>query len=246
MKNKALVVGIMVASTVVATTAMGGIKNSKHDLSRDSTGASFKAAADNTQQICVFCHTPHSANTGAGGTYYPLWNRSNISAAGFTLYSSINMHNPKNATGFTTDSVSLYCMSCHDGGALGGNRIHNNPIDALSGITMVTGKEALPNTGNKAYLGTNLSSTHPINFPVIKSGASYDLGTAGTASIKTSSITNALPLFKATHSAANTSPYNADGNLECASCHKVHDPTISPFLRTTMKGSLLCLGCHVK
>jgi len=45
--------------------------NTKHDLSAGSTGASIKSqspASGGTTEICVFCHTPHSASPDA-----PLW-----------------------------------------------------------------------------------------------------------------------------------------------------------------------------
>ena len=40
------------------------ILNSKHDLGG--------AIAGGTDEVCVFCHTPHGANTSASA---PLWNK---------------------------------------------------------------------------------------------------------------------------------------------------------------------------
>ena len=34
--------------------------------------------------------------------------------------------------------------------------------------------------------------------------------------------------------------------IECSSCHDVHDPDLSPFLRISNAGSALCLACHIK
>ncbi len=34
--------------------------------------------------------------------------------------------------------------------------------------------------------------------------------------------------------------------FECATCHSVHDDQHTMFLRTTIDGSKLCLGCHIK
>jgi predicted CXXCH cytochrome family protein len=36
------------------------------------------------------------------------------------------------------------------------------------------------------------------------------------------------------------------GKVECPTCHAVHDPTNTPFLRTANGGSTLCLKCHDK
>jgi predicted CXXCH cytochrome family protein len=35
-----------------------------------------------------------------------------------------------------------------------------------------------------------------------------------------------------------------DGQVECSSCHNVHDNTYGSFLADTMDGSTLCLDCH--
>ena len=36
------------------------------------------------------------------------------------------------------------------------------------------------------------------------------------------------------------------GMMQCSSCHSTHDPTNTPFLRTSNVGSALCLTCHIK
>ena len=232
------VVGLMAAATSVSALS---IKNTKHDLSSTSGGTQFKS--NNTTQICVFCHTPHnSVTSGAQGGSYPLWNRTNPAAGGFDLYSSGSMDNTYNtgapgyaSDGFTTDSVSLYCMSCHDGvTSLGA--VKNPPLDATAGITF----PASPGdkiTGD-ANLGTNsLMDDHPVNFGIVN-GKDPEIGTVTVNKINTGRLTNSLPLYKSVR--------NADATLECASCHAVHNNEEGMFLRTTMTGSLLCLGCHIK
>lgn len=37
-----------------------------------------------------------------------------------------------------------------------------------------------------------------------------------------------------------------EGKVECPSCHSVHDPTNTPFLRISNSGSAMCLTCHTK
>ena len=96
-----------------ASTAFGAsIVNSKHDLSNGSTvgDVAVNYNLGTSTQICIYCHAPHNANLSL-----PLWNRSNPAGAGFTLYSGVNMTNVSFKTGFTNDSTSLFCMSCHDG-----------------------------------------------------------------------------------------------------------------------------------
>ena len=226
---------LMVMAVAGAASALT-IKNSKHDLSSGST-ATVKG---NTNQICVYCHTPHNAAQNI-----PLWNRNNPAAGGFTLYSSVTMQNKPVKNGFTTDSISLFCMSCHDGATtLGGAAVHNNPVDQLGGITVaaVAGRVTAGGVLDPASiynLKPNLADDHPVNF-VVTSGADPNIGTVTGSTMKTAEVTNAFPLFKsARNGGSNTT-------LECGSCHAVHDNTDPPFLRTTMAGSKLCLGCHIK
>ena len=230
------VVSLMAAATTASALTIVG---TKHDLS-STGGTQFKST--NTSQICVFCHTPHNAvgNSGVQGSYYPLWNRNNPAGSGFKLYSSSGMQNSYltggqggASTGFTADSVSLYCMSCHDGNtALGA--VKNVPLDAPGGITpagtLITGSAMLNDSPN------SLMNDHPVNFN-LTNGADPAIGAVTTNTVGTASITKKLPLFKSAR--GNTS-------LECASCHAVHDNAEGMFLRTTMNGSLLCLGCHIK
>ena len=58
---------------VIGTMSLGvlpveaGIANTKHNLSPSSAAGNNKvAAAGGTDEICVFCHTPHGATPGVG------------------------------------------------------------------------------------------------------------------------------------------------------------------------------------
>ena len=232
--------GIMTA----ATAAFGAtIVGSKHDLS--STGLSgYKGTAANTSQICVYCHAPHNALLSL-----PLWNRSNPVGSGFTLYSGVGMQSRQFATGFTSDSTSLFCMSCHDG-VTSMNAVHNKGALINAGTA---GAPARPLTtsaggvlsGSAAF--TDLTKTHPINFPVpTVNNAQNDLWVGGNIPSMgggAATTTATFPLFKV---AAGSAARNTNRSLECGSCHAVHDSLNSPFLRYTMDGSKLCLGCHNK
>jgi len=234
------VVGLMAA----ASAAFGQtIVNSKHNLSVTGIGWAGKGAATDSSQICVYCHAPHAANVSL-----PLWNRSNPVGGGFTLYSGVNMQARQFATGFSSDSTSLFCMSCHDGntamdavfneGALVRNVGLGGAGDA--GLPLVAGTIGVGVTG----FGSDLSKTHPVNFPVPTVNNSQNdlwVGTGNAMGGGAGTLVSTFPLFNAT---------GRDGSagraLECGSCHAVHDATVSPFLRYTMSGSALCLGCHNK
>ncbi len=60
-----------------------------------------------TGEICVFCHTPQGSETKVAA---PLWNRTQSPTGEYKAYSSIG-----SATEAATGSVSIACLSCHDG-----------------------------------------------------------------------------------------------------------------------------------
>jgi predicted CXXCH cytochrome family protein len=233
--KKALSLLAAVALIAAASSAMAStISSTKHNLSASGTTA-YKGTGS---QICVYCHTPHNAYTTA-----PLWNRNagRVTAGSFLLYSGVNMSNVSYKTGFTSDSISLFCMSCHDGSVLGDTMIKNVPLGEPAGLGNTN---AIP-SNVKANLVASTSSTtgdlrttHPVNFPVAASTQGDLQGVTGGTTMGT---TGQFPLFKATRSGVATT-----NSLECSSCHSVHDNTNAPFLRTTNAGSALCLGCHNK
>lgn len=226
-------IAVMGAATYAA--AATGIKGSKHDLSFAAPGV------NQTDQICVFCHTPHNSVKPV-----PLWNRnaSANAATSFKLYTSSQtlQGTQAAANGFSADSISLFCMSCHDGSPLGGTMIGAEP-------TGVTNDLLAPNYGAQAAgtgiaagtmnFGTDLTKSHPVNLKYVPgAGAGQDAALRDTVTLR-------FPLFKAN---------GVNDYLECASCHAVHGKenavntgnNYPDFLRSTMKGSALCLGCHLK
>lgn len=266
---------IAVAAILAGSLASAGsVLNSKHDLGTNSTsgGATFSG----TDEVCVFCHTPHGADTASG---VPLWNRINSTAA-YTLYTSSTLKTAENLT----NSPSLVCLSCHDG-SIALNTMINAPgsgnynkttgftlagtwTAGTSGVNALTGKLA---TG-AAFIGTDLSDDHPIAIPY--AGGAIGALTAGAD--WTPSAANALnPEFNIAQGAtigsknvwwvdvaspgvANTRDSTdvwlytrgATGAevpfVECASCHQPHDPQYGTFLRNNNARSKICLACHIK
>ena len=91
----------------------GGMAASRHNLS--SSGWPFRN--QDTTEICVFCHTPHNANTGPA----PLWNKTSATTS-FTTYGNgmddldwdAKTYVGKTAVG-DPGWGSLACLTCHDG-----------------------------------------------------------------------------------------------------------------------------------
>lgn len=244
---------LVVAAGIIASAAAsfgGSIVGSKHDFSAIAANGITLAGGvqGSSTQICIYCHAPH--NTAKS---IPLWNRTNPAGSLFTLYSGVNMENTSFRQGFTDDSTSLFCMSCHDGltsmadvhnaGVIASGTTgtaHDEGVDSYR--TAVDGVLTKGNIGElkNAALGSyNLSKTHPINFEVSTNTTQSDLY-VGSLTGKMGN-TNQFPLFRATRGDNTTVR-----SLECGSCHAVHDPALSPFLRVGMDKSDLCLGCHNK
>ena len=220
MKKTALLTAALVVLATIASAA--SIKNSKHDLSTASTSGGQKSTT--TTEICVFCHTPHNP-----GQNVPLWNRTNPLNTGWTMYASPTLTasaTTKLATGtFDADSISLFCLSCHDGATALGAMV-NTPVTGADALPVIAAASA------KIGLTKVLSNDHPVGFDYA-AAQGQDTGLVLKATANTALGGSAF--------------FGAGGNnIECASCHKVHDPVNAPFLRIANTGSALCLACHSK
>jgi predicted CXXCH cytochrome family protein len=147
----------------------------------------------------------------------PLWNHA-VTTADFTVYSSPTFDGgPSGQPG----GASRLCLSCHDGTVA---------LDAFGGGGGTAGNVI----GGGALIGTDLSDDHPISFTYDSALATSDGGLAdpATANSGLGGTIDDDMLFA--------------GNMECASCHDVHDSTIEPFLRVSNAASAMCLTCHNK
>ena len=147
----ALVLGADAAGAADAGAAgIARLGQSKHNLSISGPGTVRAAAAAGDPaagEMCVFCHTPHSA-----GGQNALWNRHDPSVV-YTPYSSSTL---KASIGQPTGASRL-CLSCHDGTvAMGMVRSRRQPIAFQGAVTV------LPK--NRSNLGTDLSDDHPVSF----------------------------------------------------------------------------------
>jgi predicted CXXCH cytochrome family protein len=137
---------ILLSSAFPATAPAASIKTSRHNLSAGGPGK-LTAASAAGNEMCIFCHTPHSA-----GFQGSLWNRYD---SGVT-YIPYNSSTIKAAIGQPTGASKL-CLSCHDGTiALGRLRSRATPV------RMKGTQSALPQ--GRGNLGTDLSDDHPISF----------------------------------------------------------------------------------
>ena len=108
----------------------------KHNLT--PTGA-------NTGEICAFCHTPQGSESNVAS---PLWNRSTPALSNYRAYSSMG-----SATDEASGSVSMACLSCHDG-TQAPNIVINTPNNNLN----------VP-YGEQVYICNDLKNHHPVGMP---------------------------------------------------------------------------------
>lgn len=136
--KKILVMAALAA--LVATSASAAILGTAHDLSAYATASS---------ETCVFCHTPHGADTTVA--LAPLWNRSTQNAT--AVYVGADMEAPQNLTAVNATDAPL-CLSCHDGSV--GETLVNEPNAGATDATAYVFSSATAN------LGTDMSNDHPV------------------------------------------------------------------------------------
>ncbi len=243
-----LAIGLVLAcaSFAMAGVAPGsGIKDSLHDLSVTGAGGIAVGQASETR-ICVFCHTPHHAARktdmvqGTQINYYPLWNHTLSTITSYASYTNGSDIPNSLAMQLNADlsagpgGVSKLCLSCHDGSVAVNSygTFDSNPTVGAGGITMPAGYQV--------GAGGDLSNHHPVGFNYAAVQGVDDGIMDPSSSVGTTGLT------------INDLLWN--GNVECVSCHSVHNKGNEgfKFLWTyddggpAGTGSQICLTCHDK
>lgn len=95
-------------------TNQGSIANTRHNLTQSTmtNGASawMNMSRNDYGEVCVYCHTPHGANTTVVA---PLWNRT-MKVTTYTTYNELGTSTLTQAVS-QPGAESLTCLSCHDG-----------------------------------------------------------------------------------------------------------------------------------
>ena len=210
----ALLLGVCFAGVIPADAAGkvgSGVAQSKHNLSISGSGA-LRANAVSTDtaagEMCIFCHTPHSAGRTAA-----LWNHSDSS----TTYIPYGSSTTKAIIGQPTGASRL-CLSCHDGTvALGMVRNRRTPI-AMKSVAATMPR-------SRSNLGTDLSDDHPVSFQYTAALA------AKQGDLQSPPRSGSVRL-------------DANGEMQCTTCHDPHEDAYGKFLVMDNTGSALCLTCH--
>jgi hypothetical protein len=162
-----IIAGAIIAIASNAEAASTGIRNTRHNLSSSNNVA---AAGGNTAnkstgtEVCVFCHTPHGASSTAAA---PLWNKKLADPTSYTAYTSSTL----DSTVDLTNSVSLACLTCHDGTQAMDTVLNSpgsggyNATSASMGLSWSgsnVGNDGKLSTSSVTNLGTDLSNDHPV------------------------------------------------------------------------------------
>lgn len=209
---------VLAALVLTALLGFGALAGSIINSKHDLSAGSLNGGITSSEsQVCIFCHTPHNATANTP----PLWNRG-IGAGSYQMYS-----NPGGIQGqiaSAPDGGSELCLSCHDG-TIALNSIINESASGTPTLTDARTPSHLTAEGKLtgyALIGTDLSNDHPIS---ITYAYLDDEGLNDPATLS-------LPLY--------------NNKVQCSSCHNVHNPDNTPFLRINNLGSALCLECHNK
>jgi len=243
-----LALGLTLVS--MSSVAMAGIATTKHNLG--STGNyNFTKA---TTEICVFCHTPHGADSSAAA---PLWNRT-LSTATYQTYASLGT-STFDAKDNQPGGVSLACLSCHDG-TQAMNTVINSPgsgttrdvnmtklgnkivADGVAGTCIEAGIASCGGfkefnmmsqvAAEMIYLSTDLRNDHPISIQYAGAWgthASYDANDDFFAALEATGPTNG-PVYFLETGAAGSGKQKTDLPLyngvdgAMVECATCHDP----------------------
>ena len=232
--------------------AQTGIVSTKHNLGSTGTGNHVSETAE----VCVFCHTPHGGSTTAPA---PLWNK-RLGAGGtpagggsYTTYASLQTPS-LDGTVAPVGSISLACLSCHDGTQAMDNIINapgSGGFNATGGDVTGLGytwTSATPGAvdaqgrliAGVAALGTDLSNDHPIGIqycggrigdPLTGTCKDEDFRTVDSATINGNNVFWVDTGGPGTKQRTDLPLYVRADNaalgplVECGSCHDPHVST---------------------
>jgi len=242
----------------VSGQALAQIAGTKHNLG--STGTGQNKVTD-TAEVCVFCHTPHASNTLM--TSAPLWNK-NVTSTTYQVYDtnvSSTIDGRVLQPGAGTGSVSVACLSCHDGAQAMDNIINApgsggyNALGVDSGIDPSIGRNyswvaggrvdadgRLTNGGGFiANLSTDLRNDHPVGIQYCGGGQSSSAATGACVDpdfvAPSNGVINGAQVWWVDTSVGTTGRQKTDMILYTRDFSSVSSgPTAAP--------SVECASCH--
>lgn len=182
----------------------------------------FSTAAWSGEQVCIACHNPQDAN--ASVIVAPQWNHT-LSTQTYALYSTPSLKASIGQPGMR----SKLCLSCHDGTVA---------VDSFGGAA---GSQYISRANN---IGATLKDDHPIGFV-------YDTALANLNGTLFDPSTRSVTIGSGgtTHTGTIAALMLYGGQLECSSCHDVHNKYTAGttgLMKLGSTGSAICTACHNK
>lgn len=233
-----------------AQEALAQIHLTKHNLTGTAVNMDSRSGA--SSEICMFCHTPFG---GEPQVTRPLWSR-NEPAAAYNTYNSLGTSGQQGAAA-PIGSVSILCLSCHDGVQAMNIMINSGGGTTVSKGLIINRESASDHPFGIQYGGGALSQNGPPQLPGAYSNTLMRDKTFNSAQM---TLLNGQPvwwvdtamgnhgvrdktdmqLYTRTDTALTGGPVPF---VECASCHDPH--SAAPiFLRLVNAKSAVCRSCH--
>jgi hypothetical protein len=188
--------GLLAAAlwALAGTASAAGIADTRHNLGTSGAIAGQNKVSD-TAEICVFCHTPHGADTAAPA---PLWNKrlgaAGVPAGGGTYTTYAQLQTPSlDGQVAQVGSISMACLSCHDGTQAmdniinapgsGGYQVDGGGTNGLGYTWSGTATAEGLMGASVANLGSQLRDDHPIGIQYCGGGVTGS-GNVVTAACK--------------------------------------------------------------
>jgi hypothetical protein len=156
--------GMALALSIAGLAIGADIRGTKHNLASAGHGSSKQAVE--AEQVCIFCHTPFGSDAKAAT---PLWNKSLPGTTSFAIFNTTPTFSATTSSGksLTVGSVSLACLSCHDGAQAMDNVINAPGSGAynLAGTVpsgWVWNGSATMMPGAITQIAADLKSDHPV------------------------------------------------------------------------------------
>lgn len=265
---RALAAWVVAVGLLLCSSVHADIRDTKHNLSgaaRSAVGEQSKEMRDSeVREICVFCHAPNAkeslddpgegTNRAGAELVVPKWQKNVDMAYSFEMFDDIGrMGIDQEGGGVKVGSVSVACLSCHDGVQAFGvtpGAGSDHPFGVPYRGLMRGGESASKYRdrillAQEAPVQTGRYLDDSSQFRPARSGM-INKRTIWWASLSSASqrTKNDLPLYprRVVEGAGN---YEMVPFVECTSCHDPHS-TREVFLRTSNEGSTLCFTCHVK
>ena len=210
--------GLILVALVILVASGGADDRGSVFETRHNLSVSGKGDIKSSTEtrVCIFCHSSHNASREG-----PLWNHETTAPGKFKTYDRSTLAARPNQPNGSTK----LCLSCHDGTiAVGALKGLAEPIEMQS----VGGDGEIPSQ-RKSHIGTDLTGTHPVSITFAQSSA------LSTNHLRWPPVDPEKKVG-----------VDANGFVQCTSCHDPHDDSKSeryPFWNKTTF-SEVCEVCH--